>query len=72
MFSTFAISFFFWKKKTCVSQIFCFLDVLSQKIAEREKTMISRNIFSIKNQMQVIPLSRNPRDKKKQTKEGKK
>ena len=30
--------------------------------------MISRNIFPIKKQLQVIPLARNPREKKKQQK----
>ena len=34
--------------------------------------MISRNIFSIENQMQVIPLARNPREKNKKNKKRKK
>ena len=34
------------------------------KTGKKRNNMISRNIYSIKNQMQVIPLSRNPRDKK--------
>ena len=34
------------------------------KTGKKRNNMISRNIFSIKNQMQVIPVSRNPRDKK--------
>ena len=39
---------------------------------KKEKTkLIPRNIVSIKNQMQVIPLSRNPRDKKKTEKKRK-
>jgi hypothetical protein len=34
--------------------------------------LISRNIFSIENQMQVIPLARNPREKNKKIKKEKK
>jgi hypothetical protein len=37
------------------------------KEIEKHNCLISRTIFSIKNQMQNIPLSRNPRDKKRKT-----
>jgi hypothetical protein len=68
------MSFFYWKthEKTCFSQLFFFLNFCQKnqtretliKTGKKRNNMISRNIYSIKNQMQVIPLSRNPRDKK--------
>jgi len=35
-----------------------------KKREKKEKKLTSRNIFSIENQMQVIPLARNPGEKK--------
>ena len=62
----------FWGK-TCVSHIcclhFCWSNNSKKEQQREHKCLILRNIFSIKYQMQVIPLSRNPRDKKKKKKE---
>ena len=45
-----------------------FLIFLKHCLSKKQrKTMISRTVLSIKNRMQVIPLSRNPRDTVKKT-----
>jgi len=43
-----------------------FVQTMAKKM--EKKQMISRNMFSIKNHRQVIPMSRNPGDKKRKKK----
>jgi len=43
-----------------------------RKKIEKQKNMTSRNIFSIENQMQVLPLARDPKEKKEKKKKRKK
>ena len=78
--------FFSWKIDTFVHyfHIFCISSSKKSKKKEKKKRkkkretkrkkrlLTSRNIFSIENQMQVIPLARNPREKKEKKEKRKK
>ena len=63
--STYMISFFSQKiDNFSLFSIFLHFLVKNSKKRKKQKNMTSRNIFSSENQMQVIPLARNPREKK--------
>ena len=76
--STYMISFFSRKIDTFfhyVSHFYIFSSKKNKKIKKRKTKkhkLTSRNIFSIENQMQVIPLARNPREKKMKKKQKEK